>query len=188
MADTGAPWNLPYPLPTDLVRDGADAIKDLAEAVADGLDDAGSEGIGPNVVQTVLTTTVSISSTSLTNITGLSVAITPSDATSKVLVIASVNCSYSDGGRTFALDFTRNGTPIAVSADGFTYSLRNSGNGPMYNYVLAFLDSPNTTSATTYQARMSIENTSTGTGFVNRAGADSGRTGISTITAIEVAA
>ena len=41
MADTGAPWNLPYPLPTDLVRDGADAIKDLAEAAASGLSAAG---------------------------------------------------------------------------------------------------------------------------------------------------
>ena len=41
MADTGAPWNLPYPLPTDLVRDGANAIEDLAEATADGLSAAG---------------------------------------------------------------------------------------------------------------------------------------------------
>jgi hypothetical protein len=33
MADTGAPFELPYPTPSDLVRDGADAIKDLAEQV-----------------------------------------------------------------------------------------------------------------------------------------------------------
>jgi hypothetical protein len=33
MADTGAPFALPYPTPTDLVRDGADAIKALAEKV-----------------------------------------------------------------------------------------------------------------------------------------------------------
>jgi hypothetical protein len=41
VADTGLPWELPYPLPTDLVRDGADDIKALAEATADGLDAAG---------------------------------------------------------------------------------------------------------------------------------------------------
>jgi hypothetical protein len=41
VSDTGAPWNLPFPLPTDLVRDGADAIKDLAEATATGLSAAG---------------------------------------------------------------------------------------------------------------------------------------------------
>lgn len=38
MADTGAPWNLPYPLDTDLVKDGAEAIEDLALAVDAGLD------------------------------------------------------------------------------------------------------------------------------------------------------
>jgi hypothetical protein len=37
MATTGSPWNLPYPIPTDLVRDGADAIKDLAEDTAAAL-------------------------------------------------------------------------------------------------------------------------------------------------------
>jgi hypothetical protein len=37
MADTGAPWNLPYPLDTDLVIDGASDIEALAEATADGL-------------------------------------------------------------------------------------------------------------------------------------------------------
>jgi hypothetical protein len=40
MADTGLPWELPYPLPTDLVRDGAAAIQALAEATANGLDNA----------------------------------------------------------------------------------------------------------------------------------------------------
>jgi hypothetical protein len=37
VATTGAPWNLPYPVPTDLVRDGAEAIEDLAEATASSL-------------------------------------------------------------------------------------------------------------------------------------------------------
>jgi hypothetical protein len=37
MATTGAPWNLFYPLGTDLVRDGAGDIQQLAEDVAAGL-------------------------------------------------------------------------------------------------------------------------------------------------------
>jgi hypothetical protein len=37
MATTGAPWNLPYPLDTDLVIDGASGIEALAEATAAGL-------------------------------------------------------------------------------------------------------------------------------------------------------
>ncbi len=32
-------YSLPYPEPTDLVRDGADAIKDLADAIEQTLDD-----------------------------------------------------------------------------------------------------------------------------------------------------
>jgi hypothetical protein len=39
VADTGAPFFLPYPLPSDLVRDGADDIKALAEAMAQALED-----------------------------------------------------------------------------------------------------------------------------------------------------
>lgn len=46
MPDTGPPWDLPYPDPvTGLVRDGGQDIKDLAEAVADALDDVGAEFI-----------------------------------------------------------------------------------------------------------------------------------------------
>jgi hypothetical protein len=42
MADTGAPWNLPYPLDTDLVIDGAQNFEDLADSVALGLTEASS--------------------------------------------------------------------------------------------------------------------------------------------------
>lgn len=38
MPDTGAPWNLPYPSPSGLVRDAPVVFEDLAEAVSDGLD------------------------------------------------------------------------------------------------------------------------------------------------------
>jgi hypothetical protein len=42
MPDTGAPWNIPYAAPTDLVRDWPALSEDIAEAVADGLDIAAS--------------------------------------------------------------------------------------------------------------------------------------------------
>jgi hypothetical protein len=54
MATTGAPWNLPYPLDTDLVIDGAQAIQDLAEATATGL-----TATGP-VFSTATTNTVAL--------------------------------------------------------------------------------------------------------------------------------
>ena len=85
MADTGAPWNLPYPLPTDLVRDGADAIKDLAEAVAAGLDLAG--GL-VQIQYASRTTSFSTTSTSLTDVTDLDVSITPTDEDHDIYVLA----------------------------------------------------------------------------------------------------
>jgi len=50
MATTGSPWNLPYPLPTDLVRDGADAIKDLAEGTASALTSSANNLNASNLV------------------------------------------------------------------------------------------------------------------------------------------
>ena len=41
MADTGAPWNIPFAEPTDLVRDWPELSEDVANAVAAGLDGAG---------------------------------------------------------------------------------------------------------------------------------------------------
>jgi hypothetical protein len=41
MPDTGAPWNLPYPSPSDLVRDAPQAFEDLAVATAAGLSATG---------------------------------------------------------------------------------------------------------------------------------------------------
>jgi hypothetical protein len=40
MPDTGAPWNIPYAAPADLVRDWPALSEDVAEAVADGLEAA----------------------------------------------------------------------------------------------------------------------------------------------------
>jgi hypothetical protein len=42
MPDTGAPWNIPYAAPSDLVRDWPALSEDVAEAVADGLESAAS--------------------------------------------------------------------------------------------------------------------------------------------------
>jgi hypothetical protein len=41
MADTGAPWNIPYAEPAELVRDWPALSEDVAEAVAAGLSAAG---------------------------------------------------------------------------------------------------------------------------------------------------
>jgi len=45
MPDTGAPWNIPYVAGTDLVRDWPTDSQDLAEAIADALDNAATDTI-----------------------------------------------------------------------------------------------------------------------------------------------
>ena len=180
MADTGAPWNLPYPLPTDLVRDGADAIKDLAEAVADGLDDAGSEGIGPNVVQGVLKSTFSTSSSTYTTITGLTATITPSSATSKVLIIAQVSCSINNADNVTATMRIAGGNATDYVGDAgganqprglnslfnsdFSLGTAYARHRSVEPETFVYLDSPASASPVTY----SVEVLTNGTFYVGR--------------------
>ena len=196
MADTGLPWELPYPLPTDLVRDGADAIKDLAEAVAAGLDEAGNAGIGSNVVQTVKTDTFTTTSTSYVDVTGLTATITPSVNTSKVLVVAfAVYSNATDGGATY-LSLVRDSTAVllgdtAGSRVSSTLGWRASAfhNTSTQNGSIVYLDSPTSASPVVYKLQMRV---SSGTGVIGRNGSDTDATSdgryAASIVLVEVAA
>jgi hypothetical protein len=94
MPDTGAPWNLPYPAPSDLVRDAPEAFEDLAEAVAAGL-----SAVPQTILQVVEATTTSsttVTGTTRTD-TALQVSITPSSTSSKVLLIGSCEAFSNNG-------------------------------------------------------------------------------------------
>jgi hypothetical protein len=81
--------------------------------------------------------------------TGLTATITPSSATSKVLVIMTQNGVAKNGDTNVGLRLVRNSTTIAqigVLLLSTSTSLYQEGNGN-----IAFLDSPATTSATTYK-------------------------------------
>ena len=149
------------------------------------------------VVSTAKTDPFTTTSLTFTPITGLSASITPTSTSSKIMVFvdlkATVNASDTNSG---LFRLVRASTPIylgdsagsrlQVSAlSGSTTSSRNTS-----SVVMNFLDSPATTSATTY----SVEVRSADTGksvFVNRTLSDdndsqTGRTAIS-ITLMEVA-
>jgi hypothetical protein len=192
MPDTGAPWNLPYPSPTDLVRDAPQAFEDLAEAVADGLDDAGSEGIGPNVVQVFkgdAFTTATINS--WVDVTGVAASITPSSATSKVLVIISTNISVASSAFA-AVRCLRDSTEIGSSTAGTLNGFGAIGDTGTVNFArqtahaqtFTFLDSPGVATSTTY--KMQIQ--AAAAPFVNRRGVDTNIGASTTITLIEVKA
>ena len=201
MPDTGAPYFIPFADPTDLVRDWPALSEDVAEAVADGLDAAGNAGIGSNVVQTVKTDTFSTASSTYQDVTGMSVTITPSIASSKVLVIVSASVGQSG--------VTSSSSVIRLSGGDSTTSLVGDAAGNRFSaahaltdrntsvwdtgrsqieMTIVYLDSPNTTSPVTYTLQMAAD----GTAWLNRSGNDidggRGARTASTITAIEVAA
>jgi hypothetical protein len=199
MADTGAPWNIPYAEPSDLVRDWPQLSEDVAEAVADGLDLI-PVGIGSNVVQTVKDDPFTTTSTSLTVITGLTATITPTSNTSKVLVMCSVPMAAPDGGTNqdgARIQLVRGSTNLLVPASPgsrFQGAMQMSHDGlvrksqVMEVVTFVFLDSPATDTATTYAVHIQAQG---GTVYVNRSSTDGDNVfhtrGVSTLTVIEVA-
>jgi hypothetical protein len=200
MADTGSPWNLPYPVPSDLVKDGADAIKDLAEAAATGLSSIPViAGIGSNVVQAVKTDTFSTTSTTYTNVTGLSVTITPTSNTAKILIIAMINQSDWAQGSMAQIVGGNAGTFIGDAASSrvraATYFNGGGSVADEQARIVAnsytYLDSPATTSPVTYSVQLRSGGSATGaTAYINRSHADTNAATMarvpSSITAIEV--
>jgi hypothetical protein len=78
MPDTGAPWNIPYAEPSDLVRDWPALSEDVAEAVAAAL---------PIIQVKTATDTTERTTTSITYVSGsLELAFTPTSATSLLVI------------------------------------------------------------------------------------------------------
>jgi len=146
------------------------------------------------VVSTIKTDTFTTSSTSYTDITGLSVSITPTDANSKVLVIATLNGAGQAAVAEAFIQLVRDSTPIAIGdTAGTRIRATTTFMSDATRQVLAgvtYLDSPATTSATTY--KLQIQASAAGTVYVNRAGSDTDATTrsrtVSSITVCEVSA
>jgi len=152
-----------------------------------------------SVTKTNTTSFVSSSTNAYVDITGMSVTITPTSATSKILVMYTACVSQSDTA-TIHIRLLRNSTSIGQgdsSGNRLGDSLIWRPNGNQYAFDIAplsssFLDSPATTSATTYKLAATLGSTYSGTFYLNRSWDDtnsdySGRTA-STITVMEIAA
>jgi hypothetical protein len=148
---------------------------------------AGGGGKILQVVSTVKVDTFFSTSTSFTDITGMSVSITPSSATSKVLVFLNLYTSFNGAGDVL-VNLVRDSTAISQSTGATNnttmYGQVDSNNG-IANATSVFLDSPATTSATTYKAQMRVTSS---TGWINRRASDTTFGATSTITVMEVAA
>jgi hypothetical protein len=149
------------------------------------------------VVQTVKSDTFSTSNTSFVDITGLSATITPTSSSNKILVQVAIGSLSSTAGVISYLTMLRGSTYIAAG-DGAAGVLNqqyagSTGTGSGYYGNLGataiYLDSPATTSATTYKIQLAAYGGQTS--YINRSAYDStpynGRT-ISSITLMEIAA
>ena len=139
------------------------------------------------VVSTTKTDAFSTTSASYVDVTGLSVTITPTAASSTILVMTGIAMGASSGGRA-AVQVVRGSTNIAIST-GFTEANQtSSGYDIIYQtqYVsINHLDSPATTSATTYKIQ---EKAQAGTAYVNAQGGNTTYGNVSTLTVMEILA
>jgi len=178
---------------------GANRVITLPDA-ADGTMLTTTNPKAGNIIQVVSTTktdTFSSSATSYTDITGLSVSITPSSTSSKCFIQVNVH-GIADSSTQMYIQLFRTSDDTAVCVGDSAGSRVQATLGSAYyqqsndvdSQGINFLDSPNTTSAFNYKLR--IRNQGSGTMYINRAKVDSnsavaGRF-VSTITVMEIAA
>ncbi len=155
-----------------------------------------------HILQTVSTSktdTWTYNGSGYQDVTGLAATITPSSTSSKILV--QVNINFSNSMRYGAAILLRGSTQIGGgTAEGNRPSVSVSPQANqdethnqyiMRNSSFSFLDSPSTTSATTYKIQVGNTHESSSTNYVNRPPSDDNSAyihrGISTITLTEVA-
>jgi hypothetical protein len=141
------------------------------------------------VVQATYSTATTIASTSFTD-TGLSVAITPSSATSKVLILGSQSLFLQRSNKLIGggLQLVRTATSIMDQAGTNTSGVYLEGTGLTDAYLgsvnpINYLDSPATTSATTYKVQAKVNNTTNSGAVVCQYGSI-----VSTLIALEIGA
>jgi hypothetical protein len=154
---------------------------------------SGSGQVPVQVIQTVKSDTFTGASTSFIDITGLSVTITPTSASNRILV--TYNVYTGETSNQFPMiRLVRGSTPISIAdaagsrTQATTSSWSNGSVNSMQAQSAEFLDSPSTTSPVTY--KLQIVGLGSQTLFVNRNARDDNgdyepRT-VSSITVMEI--
>lgn len=173
MPGTTPVYGFPYPEPTDLVADYPALGQQLAEDIEDVLPNLGKIR---QVVRATDTTTRSTTSTSFTDITGMSVTITPQVATSLIYVWVTgfgVTRSATSGSNQSKIQITTSGnTPLSGAEDnryGWSNFTLAGGNTDIYVPIsILGYHAPGSTAAATYKARF-CSGISTTTTFLDNA-------------------
>jgi len=151
------------------------------------------------VVSATKTDTQVTSTATFVDVSGLSLSITPSSASNKIFLVVNINIDGLE--RYMGVRFVRDSTDIGIgdAEDDRTRltvsSMRNHSptgdNYVMHNSSASFLDTPNTTSATTYKIQAGLHYGTAQNLYINRPYTDDDATyitrGISTLTAYEIA-
>jgi hypothetical protein len=156
----------------------------------------GAVGTILQVVSVVKTDVFTTTSGTFTPVTGLSVSITPSSTSSKILVMSQTAVGGVTNTRMGQFKITRGGTDVYIGdADGsriravFGGFMTATINAITFSFPINFVDSPATTSTITYQ--LETRRNAAGTVFVNRNAEDindaDGTRGASSIILMEVA-
>jgi hypothetical protein len=136
------------------------------------------------VVSATKTDTSSTSSTGFVDISGLSVSITPSATSSKILVMYSVSGTANIGNSGVKFRLLRGSTGIYENG-GMSFQGSSVNSFCFVHQSAQTLDSPSTTSATTY--KLQFANTGGTTSYINRTENNVGKAA-SSITVMEIGA
>jgi hypothetical protein len=138
------------------------------------------------VIQGSSTTATTIATGTYTD-TSLTATITPTSSTSKILVLVNQQLRFSrnSNDQGVGIRIMRGATSVFASADSAFNYLGTSGTSTFYHGVqaLSYLDSPATTSATTYKVQGNINDTAGSGSSVWQQGSNP-----STITLLEIGA
>jgi hypothetical protein len=152
------------------------------------------------VFQAYKTDTFSTTSTSLQDVSGLSITLTPSSTSSKFLIM--VNMTYLNTYFVGRVALIRNGTEIGLAdAAGsrprnflyYSNSTNAGADGQWVRESMDYLDSPETSSSITYKIQVSARTDGEGgTMFINRSNTDRDTIGydargVSSIVVMEIA-
>jgi hypothetical protein len=144
----------------------------------------GYPGAVLQVVQGTTTTETILTSSTFTD-TNLTATITPTSATSKILVLVNqAGCGKETGNTYLLLRLLRNSTVIS-NFERFGAGNNSTSPNGIGSCSVCFLDSPSTTSAVTYKTQLA---SALNTSLVFVQGRTSGVSSESTITLMEIAA
>ena len=185
--------NLQHPSASDVgITLGADGSVVLPQGFAGGL--------GTNVVQAVKTDTFSSTASGWTDIPDLSVTITPSSDTAKVLIIAQVQTNHNQtagahapvrltGGNSASFVGGASGSRTQVAAAYGLGGFVGINDYVFGNLIVAYLDAPAVATSVTYKVQIHRQ---AGIVYVNVTGSNTDNASTmspaSSLTAIEVAA